>query len=126
MKSTVSPIQLRAARAAALAFTLLCAGGTVAVTALPAAAQMNSGGIPSYYDGSNDEPMRRGVSGTIASSSPYRVLLSVSDERTVNVDLEHGTVILPTGVSLQAGMHVDIRGHWSAGTFIAESVHIQS
>lgn len=126
MKSMVSPIQLRAARAAALAFTLMCTGGTVALTAAPAVAQMNSGGIPSYYDGSNDEPTRHGVSGTIANSSPYRVLLSISDERTVNVDLEHGTVILPTGTSLTAGMHVDIRGRWSNGTFIAESVHVQS
>jgi hypothetical protein len=126
MKSTIPTIQLRAARAAALAFSLMCTGGTVALTAAPAAAQMNSGAIPAYYDGSSDVPMRRGVSGTISSSSPFRVLLAIGDERTVNVDLEHGTVILPTGTSLQAGMHVDVRGHWSQGTFIADSVHVQN
>lgn len=104
----------------------MCTGGTVAVTALPAAAQMDSGTPGVYYDGSNDEVMRHVVAGTIANSSPYRVLLSVGEDRTVQVDLENGTTIKPTGTNLSSGMHVEAHGHWSKGTFIADEVDLKS
>jgi hypothetical protein len=127
--------QLRAARAAALALTLACAGGAIALTAAPAAAQMDNGGPATradaaasggYYDGSKDVALRHVVAGTIANSSAFRVLLAIGSNRTVNVDLENGTEIHPTGTSLAAGMHVEAHGHWSKGTFIADSVNLQS
>ena len=83
----------------------------------------SSGG---YYDGSGDAALRHVVAGTIANSSPFRVLLAIGSNRTVNVDLKNGTEIHPTGTTLAAGMHVEAHGHWSKGTFIANSVNLQS
>jgi hypothetical protein len=79
-----------------------------------------------YYDGSSDVALRHVVAGTIANASAFRVLLAIGSNRTVNVDLENGTKIHPTGTSLAAGMHVEAHGHWSKGTFIADSVNLQS
>jgi hypothetical protein len=127
--------RLRAARAAALALTLACAGGAIAFTGTPAAAQMDNGApvtrgdaapAGGYYDGSSDVALRHVVAGTIANSSPFRVLLAIGSNRTVNVDLENGTRIHPKGTNLAAGMHVEAHGHWSKGTFIADSVNLQS
>jgi hypothetical protein len=125
MNASLSSTQRRAARAAALAFTLMCTGGTVAFTAMPAAAQMDNGGPAGYYDGTNDEALRHVVAGTIANSSPYRVLLAIGGDRTVQVDLENGTEIRPTGTNLSAGMHVEAHGHWSKGTFIADEINLR-
>jgi hypothetical protein len=134
MNTSLTP-QLRAARAAALAFTLTCATGAIAFTAAPAVAQMDNGApvvqtdaapAGGYYDGSGNVALRHVVAGTIANSSPFRVLLAIGEHRTVDVDLENGTEIHPTGTSLAAGMHVEAHGHWSKGTFIADSVNLQS
>jgi hypothetical protein len=125
--------RLRTARVVALAFSVACAGTAFALT--PAAAQTNVGAPPvqgdagapdGYYDGSGDTTLRHVVAGTIANASPFRILLAIGSNRTVNVDLQNGTNIRPTGTNLTAGMHVEAHGHWSKGTFIANSVVLQS
>jgi len=63
--------------------------------------------------------------GTVASSAPYRVLLEQRD-RTVAVDLKHGTIIQPIGTSITAGMRLAIRGYWSKGVFIANQVMLDT
>jgi hypothetical protein len=122
----ITSIQRRAAQATALAFTLMCAGGIVAYTAVPAAAQTDTGAPATYFDGSSDKALRHVVAGTIANSSPFRILLAIGSDRTVNVDLENGTTIHPTGTNLAAGMRVQAHGHWSKGTFIADTVNLQN
>ena len=62
----------------------------------------------------------------ITYAAPYRITLHVGPRgRSLPIDLHNGTVILPTGTTLTPGMHVNVRGYWSNGTFIANRVRVQ-
>jgi hypothetical protein len=113
---------------AALALTVAVAGGaTLAMLPVAAAAQ-----IPPYaqpYDGSgygyHYDSVEHLLRGTVASFSPYRVLLARDDRETTEVDLKKGTVIEPVGTSITPGMHLAVHGYWSKGVFIADRVTLR-
>ncbi len=110
-------IRQSVSRTAAIAAATLAVAGM----ALPAAAQMGPGpGMAPGMMMSGHE-----VRGTIASASPYRVLLARRGGSTIEVDLVHGTVIAPIGTNLTPGMRIVAHGHWSKGTFIAERVALR-
>lgn len=101
--------------ALALAFAALAAASSLAATPSRAAADEYAVAPVGTYV----------LYGTVASSAPYRVLLGQRD-RTVAVDLKHGTIIQPIGTSITAGMHLAIRGYWSKGVFIANQVMLDA
>lgn len=81
----------------------------------PAAAQP----VPSYATGSTDET----IQGTISAiNGPYA--LSVRDSRGFvdNVTLHQGTIINPTGLTLEPGQSVTIAGHNDGKTFSANEI----
>jgi hypothetical protein len=59
--------------------------------------------------------------GFIAYSRPYYLTLD-NNGRQVPVYLHNGTVILPTGLTLQRGMSVGIMGRWSGSNFVADRI----
>lgn len=64
--------------------------------------------------------------GVITYSVPYFLELDAGGNR-VPVQLHDGTVILPTGLTLLAGMHVAINGYWvrrawGPPTFLADRI----
>jgi hypothetical protein len=63
--------------------------------------------------------------GTVASFSPYRMLLARADGQTTEVDLKNGTIINPVGTTITPGMRVNVRGYWSKGVFIANRVTLR-
>jgi hypothetical protein len=63
--------------------------------------------------------------GTVASFSPYRLLLARVDGQTTEVDLKNGTIINPVGTTITPGMRVNVRGYWSKGVFIANRVTLR-
>jgi len=62
------------------------------------------------------------VIGTVASFSPYRLLVARGTGVTTAVDLKKGTVIRPIGLTLSPGERVAVIGYWSKGTFIADRI----
>jgi len=110
-------------RPLALTLALFGAVGAFATQAAPASAQA------SLYErwnaqwdaGSYDH--HHLLVGTIASFTPYRLLLSRDQGgETTRVDLKHGTTIRPEGMSLSPGEHIAVMGYWSKGTFIANRI----
>ena len=102
-------------------------GAPIFAPPLPADAQ-----IPPYaqpYDGSgygyHYDSVEHLLRGTVASFSPYRVLLARDDRETTEVDLKKGTVIEPVGTSITPGMHLAVHGYWSKGVFIADRVTLR-
>jgi len=62
------------------------------------------------------------VIGTVASFSPYRLLVARGAGVTTEIDLKKGTVIRPMGLTLSPGERVAVVGYWSKGTFIADRI----
>ena len=67
------------------------------------------------------------MSGTVSSFQPYNLFLgrtgNANDRR--HITLHDGTVINPTGITLQAGMNVHIWGSWNSnGTFDANQIDV--
>jgi hypothetical protein len=93
-------------------FALFSAGPAAAQSA-PLAA------VPSYATSSGDETIR----GTI-SAIPGKYELQLRDERGFidNVALHQGTIINPTGVTLQTGMQVTVVGANAGATFNANEI----
>ena len=93
----------------------LLAGAFGLLAAAPAAAQP----VPSYAHGTMDET----VQGTVSSiNGPYSI--SVRDARGFidNVSLHQGTIINPTGLSLEPGMPVTIIGHNDGSALSANEI----
>ncbi len=64
--------------------------------------------------------------GVVAYSQPYFLMLDAGGSH-IPVQLHDGTVILPTGLTLAAGMRVAIDGYWvrrswSSPTFVANRI----
>ncbi len=64
--------------------------------------------------------------GVVAYSVPYFLVLDARGNR-ISVHLHDGTVILPTGLTLVAGMRVAIDGYWvrrswAAPAFVADRI----
>ena len=113
-------------RSMPLALALAALGEATLATALPASAQMPPYAQPgSGYEGYGYDSAAHVLHGTVASFSPYRLLLARDDQETTEVDLKHGTAIDPVGTSITPGMHVRIRGYWSKGVFIANRVMLR-
>ncbi|HYZ17473.1 MAG TPA: hypothetical protein VE591_13775 [Candidatus Acidoferrum sp.] len=89
----------------------------VAALAVPFAAQAAE--TPSFASTSAEET----VEGLISSING-KYGLTVRDNRGFidNVTLHDGTIINPTGLQLQPGMHVTILGHADQATFAANEI----
>jgi hypothetical protein len=61
------------------------------------------------------------VRGWIAYSRPYFLTLD-SQGRQIPVYLHNGTIIRPTGLTLQRGMVIGIDGRWSGSNFVADRI----
>ncbi len=112
-----------------LALALATATGAVTATTLPAFAQeVQSQTIDDSADAMQVRayPERAHlIRGTVASFSPYRILLAEGPERTTQVDLNKGTAILPVGTTITPGMHLMVHGMWSKGVFVADRVMLR-
>jgi hypothetical protein len=62
------------------------------------------------------------ILGTVAGFAPYRLSVARRDGVVQQIDLKHGTVILPTGATPTATQRVAVVGYYSHGTFIANRV----
>jgi hypothetical protein len=101
--------------------TALLAGALLACSLVPAAAQAQSRNAspPPYATRAGDETIR----GTISSiNGKYNI--SVRDQRGYldNVTLHQGTIINPTGLTLQPGQTVTIHGNTAGSTFNANEI----
>lgn len=66
------------------------------------------------------------ILGTVASFAPFRLEVARRDGVVQQIDLKHGTVILPTGATPTATQRVAIVGYYSKGTFIANRVLLRN
>ncbi len=64
---------------------------------------------------------RGDVRGWIATFDRFSMTLHAAGRR-VQVNLHQGTVILPTGLTLEPGMHVNVSGYWTDGGFHADRI----
>jgi hypothetical protein len=72
---------------------------------------------PVYYP----ERHERRIYGWISGSEPFNVWLYQGP----HVHLHQGTVINPTGITLQARMHVAVYGHWNDdGSYHADRIDV--
>ncbi len=111
MTTNAINITLRAATGA------LLAGAVGLLSLAPAAAAAQN--VPSYATGTTDET----IHGTVASlDGQYRI--SVRDSRGFvdNVTLHQGTIINPTGLTLEPGQDVTILGRTQGNTFAANEI----
>jgi|SRR5579863_4923642 len=67
------------------------------------------------------EVARFRVSGWVSNFDRFNMTMR-ADGRTVPVNLHQGTVILPTGLTLEPGMFVSIDGFWSDNGFQADRI----
>jgi hypothetical protein len=108
-----------------LALALALGSLSFGAATLPALAQAYYGPPPAWTEPDHDTP-RHDLAGVITYAAPYRIRLRVGFlGHTLPIDLHDGTVIWPTGTTLNPGMHVLVRGYWSDGTFIANRVRVR-
>ncbi len=63
------------------------------------------------------------LNGVVNSFSPFNLYL----QNGTHVELHQGTVINPTGTTLQPGMRVNVYGHWNNdGTYSADTINVIS
>jgi hypothetical protein len=61
------------------------------------------------------------IGGVVDSFSPFNLYL----DRGTHVELHQGTVINPTGITLQPGMRVQVYGFWNRdGSFAANEIDV--
>jgi Domain of unknown function (DUF5666) len=61
------------------------------------------------------------IGGVVSSFSPFNLYL----DRGTHVELHQGTVINPTGITLQPGMRVQVYGYWNRdGSFAANEIDV--
>ena len=68
---------------------------------------------------------RHVIVGEVIDFHPYRVRLRRSNGVVQEVDLKHGTTILPTGATPTPGERVALIGYYSQGTFIVNRLIIR-
>jgi hypothetical protein len=83
---------------------------TTAISAMPAIANAES-----PYVGRFD------VNGRVVEFHRFSMTLR-AEGRDIPVDLHQGTIIRPTGLSLQPGMFVSVNGYWNDGQFHANRI----
>jgi hypothetical protein len=66
------------------------------------------------------------ILGTVTSFAPYRLEIARRDGVVQQIDLKHGTVILPTGATPTATQRVAVVGYYSRGTFIANRILLRN
>jgi len=95
----------------------IASGGAIALTgAAPASAQMVPYAAPGFQVG------RHHVDGRIVDSRPFFIAVRVGPQ-VIPVHLHQGTVILPTGTTLEPGMRVAVEGNWGdGGRFFANRI----
>jgi hypothetical protein len=96
----------------------LTAAVAIACNAHPAAAQYNQP-LPSYAQPNNEQR----ISGRItAINGTYNISLLDDKGYVDSVQLHHGTIINPTGLTLAVGMHVTIIGYNAGSVFEANEI----
>lgn len=64
------------------------------------------------------------LTGLVSNAQPYNVWVG-SGNTGLHIRLHDGTVINPTGITLQPGMRVRVWGHWNAnGTYEADQIDV--
>lgn len=66
------------------------------------------------------------ILGTVARFAPFRLEVARRDGVVQQIDLKHGTVILPTGATPASTQRVAVIGYYSRGTFIANRVLLRN
>ena len=61
------------------------------------------------------------LQGVVTASVPYHIDVRVHDQ-LYSISLHDGTVIRPTGITLEPSMLVNIAGYWSGDTFVANRI----
>ncbi len=117
---------------AALAFMLVASSAAIA----PAAAdevviEYGPHHVPMYQTWQPDWDAYRFdrhhvILGTVANFAPFRLQVARRDGVVQQIDLKHGTVILPTGATPTATQRVAVIGYYSHGTFIANRVLLRN
>jgi hypothetical protein len=69
---------------------------------------------------------RHVILGTVASFAPFRLEVARRDGVVQQIDLKHGTVILPTGATPTSTQRVAVIGYYSKGTFVANRVLLRN
>lgn len=91
------------------------AGAIGLLSAAPVLAQP----VPSYASGTSDETIR----GTVAAvNGPYNIAVRDARGFIDNVNLHQGTIINPTGLTLEPGQSVTILGHNDGSAFSANEI----
>ena len=110
----------------ALSATLLAAGASLLASPVVRAQEMDTS-IPTYTTWQSgwdtyQYDRHHVMLGVVASFAPYRLTVTRRNGVTQVVDLKHGTVIFPTGMTPSTGERVALVGYYSNGTFVVNRV----
>jgi hypothetical protein len=100
---------------------LALAGIAGLAVAAPAAAQAQVYYRPVYVAYAPPVASRDYVRGRVTYFNRFNMTVRV-DGRDIPVVLHQGTIIHPTGLTLQGGMYVGINGYWGGGGFQADRI----
>jgi hypothetical protein len=79
--------------------------------------------VPSYAVDAPQAPQDGTITGTIAAvDGPFDIQVADSNGYGDNVQLHQGTIINPTGLTLEAGMNVTIQGYADGSVFEANEI----
>lgn len=73
------------------------------------------------YDSDDRFARAYDIQGVVTSSVPYHMNVRIHDQ-IYSVSLHDGTIIKPTGITLEPTMIVNVAGYWSGGTFVANRI----
>lgn len=93
----------------------------LALGAAGAASAQQYGYAPVRVAYATPEVSRYRVRGWVSNFDRFSMTVR-ADGRVVPVNLHQGTVILPTGLTLQPGMFVNVDGFWVDGGFHADRI----
>jgi hypothetical protein len=96
------------------------AAATLAVSA-PTIARADGYGYPHWVANGGPVLARDYVRGDVSYFNRFSMTVRVAG-RDVPVTLHQGTVILPTGLTLNPGMYVGVNGWWEGGSFHADRI----
>ncbi len=113
---------------AGAAFTPLASSAQAYPPPPPQGAYPPPPGEGPYRPSDGDDIQGNYLRGTVAYFRPYFLILDTGGRR-IAVHLHVGTVILPTGLTLEPGMYIGINGYWvrgyyyrGAASFVADQI----
>lgn len=63
------------------------------------------------------------IQGVVTYSEPFHMTVRIHDQQ-YPVNLHQGTIIRPTGITLEPSMVVNVAGYWSDGVFYANRIAV--